>query len=418
MPLRFIFSCLSVFIMISVSGAADEKFITIGVSGTYSGGFASVGKHVGNGMTDYFAYLSAQGGIAYKDPATGKNEKMPIRVSIEDNRYNAASAITAYTNLRAKGANVIIGFGSTPGEVCASLASRDRFPYLAWYSYASPIAYWPRPRYYWSFLPSIAESATPMIKWFVTKKWQEKRKARIGILAADLPSWRVLGKPGIMDGYIRNQGGESAGIEFVPLETGDLSASIAKLVFHQKADCLILIGATSQTAVLAKDLKRMGIDTEKITVMCSLSAWDETLFTSVPQEIEGLYGEVHVISPDTDVPGMRLVKAAAKAAGRDPDKIVINYINGFMGAFVLETAIRRALEKNGYETTLSSGKAIRDELHSFGSIDPLGLAPYLEVRYTSEPYFINYARIVRAGKGKFEDAGDWIPIDRISGSLE
>jgi len=404
--------------MISLSGAADEKIITIGVSGTYSGGFAAVGKNVGDGMTDYFSYLSSQGGIAYKDPVSGKNEKMPIRIYIEDNRYNITRAVTAYRELKAKGANVIIGFGSTPGEVCAAFASQDRFPYLAWYSYASPIAYWPRPRYYWSFLPSIAESATPMIKWFITKKWQGARKAKIGILAADLPSWRVLGKPGLMDRYIQSQGGESVGIEFVPLETGDMTAPIANLVFHQKADCLIFIGASSQTAVLAKNLKRLGTDPEKITVICSLSAWDESLFSSVPKEIEGMYGEVHVISPHTDTPGMRLVKTAAKAAGKDPEKIVINYINGFMGAFVLETAIRRSLEKNGYEATVRFGSAIRDELHSFGSADPMGLAPAIEVRHTEHPYFINYARIVRAGKGRFEDAGDWIPIDRISGSLE
>ncbi len=418
MNIRFILSCLSVFMMMSGSAGADEKIIIIGVSGTYSGGFAAVGKNVGDGMTDYFSYLADHGGIAYTDPVSGKNEKMPIRIYIEDNHYNTTRAVTAYRDLKAKGANVIIGFGSTPGEVCAALASKDRLPYLAWYSYASPIAYWPRPQYYWSFLPSIAESATPMIKWFVTKKWQGERKARIGILAADLPSWRVLGKPGIMDGYIRSQGGESAGIEFVPLETGDMSAPLAKLLLHKKADCLVFIGASSQTAVLAKDLKQMGTDPEKTTVVCSLSAWDESLFSSVPLEIEGLYGEVHAVSPDTDTPGMRMVKAAAKAAGRDPEKIVMNYINGFMGAFVLETAIRRALEKHGYETTVRSGKVIRDELHSFGSADPMGLAPSIAVRHTDHAYFINYARIVRAGNGRFEDAGDWIPIDRISGSLE
>ncbi|MGE0087800.1 MAG: ABC transporter substrate-binding protein [Desulfococcaceae bacterium] len=391
--IRFILSCLSAFSMISLSGAADEKIITIGVSGTYSGGFAAVGKNVGDGMTDYFSYLVNQGGIAYKDPVSGKNEKMPIRIHIEDNHYNMNRAVTAYRELRAKGANVIIGFGSTPGEICASLASQDRFPYLAWYSYASPIAYWPRPQYYWSFLPAVSESATPIIKWFVTQKWQGKGKPKIGILAADLPSWRVLGKPGLMDGYIRSQGGESAGIEFVPLETGDMIAPIAKLLFHQKADCLVFIGASSQTPVLVKDMKRLGTDPEKITVICSLSAWDESLFSSVPQEIEGIYGEVHAVSPDTDTPGIRMVKTAAKAAGRDPEKIVMNYINGFMGAFVLETAIRRALEKHGYETVVRSGSAIRDELHSFGSADPMGLAPAIEVRHTEQPYFINYCLV-------------------------
>jgi len=418
MRIRYIWLCLCVFIMLAAPAAAAEKVLTIGVSGTYTGGFASVGKDVGDGMTDYLNHLAAQGGIVYKDPARGKDERVALRIFTEDNHYNVSKAVIAYQKLKAGGANVIIGFGSTPGEACAALASRDRLPYLSWYSYASPAGYRPKPQYYWSFLSTIAESATPMIKWFVKQKWQGPGKAKIGIMAAEVPSWKVLGKPGMMDAYIQNSGGELAGIEFIPLGSTDMSAPLTKLLSQQKADCLILIGTTAQTVVLAKDLKRMGVDLEKITVVCSLSAWDESLFKSIPNEVEGLYGEVHAVSPDTDIPGMDLVKKVAKASGRDTEAVVMNYTNGFLGAFVLETAIRRALEKKGYEKVAASGEAIQEELNSFAAADPLGLAPAIETKYADQPYFMNNARIVRAQNGRFRGAGDWIPIDRIRESLE
>ena len=418
MRIRYICLCLWVLMMLTASAFGAEKVLTIGISGTYTGGFADVGKNVCDGMTDYLSYLTEHGGIAYKDPATGKEERTALRIFIEDNQYNVAKAVIAYNKLKIRGVNAIIGFGSTPGEACAAFASQDRLPYLAWYSYASPAGYRPKPQYYWSFLPTIAESATPMIKWFAKQKWQGEGKSKIGILAAEVPSWKVLGKPGMMDSYMQSLGAEFAGVEFVPLGATDLSAGIDRLLFQKKADCLIFIGTTAQTVILAKNLRRMEVDTEKITVICSLSAWDESLFKSVPNEIEGLYGEVHAVSPHANIPGMVRVKAIAKAAGHNPEAIVMNYINGFTGAFALETAIRRALEKHGYEKVAESGEAIQEELNSFAPADPWGLAPVMETKHTDLPYFVNNARIVRAKNSRFENAGEWVLIDRISGSVD
>ncbi len=405
--------------LVMVQGAgAGEKILKIGISATYSGGFAAVGQHISDGQIDYLHWLSKNGGIAYTDPATGKPETVNLQLIVEDNQYNAAKAVLAYQQFREQGVNVILGFGSTPGEACSAKASQDHLPYLAWYSYASPAGYKPRPRYYWSFLPTVAESATPMIKWFITRKWQDERPARIGIMVADLPSWQMIKKPGLMAGYISSLGGELAGIEAFPLATPDLTPIAARLIFEKKVDCLVLIGALPHTVLLAKNLKQMGADLEKTTVVCNLSAWDESLFKSAPHLIEGMYGEVHMVSVDQKVPGMEKVREVAAWAGRDTKALVMNYTNGFLGAIVLETAIRRALEKHGYEKTAASGEPIRDELDSFRVTDAMQLCPALEVRYPDEPYFLNHARIVRAKAGKFEDSSDWLMIDRITGALE
>jgi len=125
-----------------------------------------------------------------------------------------------------------------------------------------------------------------------------------------------------------------------------------------------------------------------------------------------------MVSVDSDIPGMKMVKEIAVHAGRDPNSLMINYTNGMVGSILLVTAIQRALEKVGYEKIMQSGEAIRDELHNFKAYDPFGLAPTIEVKYPDLPYFLNYARIVQAKNGKVTDAGDWISVDRIQGTLE
>jgi len=147
-----------------------------------------------------------------------------FKVLIEDNQYNASKSVEIYNKFKAQGVNVIIGFGSTPGEACSANASKDQLPYFSWYSYASPSGYKPKPQYYWSLLPTIAESVTPMIKWFVTKKKQETGTPKLGIIAANVPSWQILRKPGLMDGYVESVGGKLVGIEMIPLAATDYSA--------------------------------------------------------------------------------------------------------------------------------------------------------------------------------------------------
>lgn len=398
---------------------APEKSLTVGVSATYTGGMAAIGKHVSDGMIDYLHWIASQGGIEYKDPVSGQTERVAIKVIWEDNQYDVAKATSAYKRLRAGGANVIIAFGSTPGEACAASCSRDKLPYLSWYSYASPAGYAPKPQYYWSLLPTIGESSTGMAKWFVKEKWQGVETPKVGYMAADIPSWRVLRKPGLMEPYIESIGGELVGIEFMPVTATDLSVPITRLIIDKKADCIIFIGTLGQTVVAAKDIIRLGIDLDETTIICNLSAWDESLFKSISREVEGLYGEIFSTLPTEDVPGMKVVREVSEWAGRSPEEVNVNYITGFVGSLVLEAAVKRALEKKGYESVASSGEDIRWELANFAPLDTGGLMPEVKITHPEvEPYFLVYTRITQAKGGRLNVVSDWITIDLIEGAIE
>jgi len=403
-------------LMIPGLASAGEKEIVVGMSATYTGGLAAIGKHVSDGMVDLLRYLGAHGGIEYKDSKTGKMEKVGLKVLWEDNQYNVAKAVAAYKSFKARGADMITGFGSTPGEACAASASRDKLPYLAWYAYASPAGYAPKPQYYWTLLPTVGESTTAMIKWFIKEQWKLDRKPRIGFMTTNIPSWRVMGKEGLMDKYLESVGAELAGIEFIPVIVTDLSIPLNRLVKDNKADCIIHSGILSDTVVLAKDLKRLGIDLKQVTVINNASAWDESLLTSIPQEVEGLYGEL--FNATKDCPGLERVKTVAKWAGRQESEITANYICGFLGSWVVEVGLTRALEKAGYEAVTKDGQVIKETLGTLARYDYGGLAPEVEVKYPEEPYFLNYSRVVEAKGGKFVPVGDWVAVDPIKGALE
>jgi hypothetical protein len=396
---------------------ADQRTLSIGCSLTYIGGGTS-GRGVSDGVLDYLNWMASHGGIEYKDPVSGNKEKVALKITWEDNAWDITKAITVYKRLKARGVNMIFGIGSGPGEACAATASRDKLPYLCAYGTASPAGYKPKPQYYFCFQPTIGEVETPPIKWFTKQKWQGNRPPRIGILCTDLPSWRVIGKPGQMDSYVKSVGGELAGIEFIPVLVTDMSVQLTRLVVEKKADCIFLIGVLTQTVVMAKDLQRIGIDTKKITVMCAQPAWDESLLKSIPGEMEGLYGQSQVVSSDEDVPGMRKVKEVAKWARRTPEEIVFNYTNGFAGAWLLEGMIKEALEKKGFQEVAKSGEIMRDVMSSYKPTDLGGLVQSWGVKHQDYPYFINSSLMFELKGGKFRKVGNWETVDRIPGAID
>ena len=395
---------------------APEKSLTLAVSATYTGGLGATGEHVCDGKIDYLHWIASQGGIEYKDPTSGQTETVAINVIWEDNQYDVAKATSAYKRMRAAGANAILGFGSTPGEACAAHASRDKIPYLSWYAYASPAGYDPKPQYYWTCLPSIAESSTAMAKWLVKEKLQGIQTPKIGYMALDVPSWRPLTKPGIMAPYIESIGGELVGIEWMPPLVTDLSVQITRLVTEKKAQGIVLIGTLDQAIVAAKDMSRLGIDPNEFPLVCNPSAWDESLLQF--REIEGLYGETICALPGADVPGMALVYQVAESAGRSPDELLVNYIAGLIGAQAFAEGVKRALENEGYDSVASSGEAIRHVLANFKRLDTGGLAE-IEMRYPDiEPFFLSGSRITQAKGGKFVLVSDVIELDLIKGALD
>jgi hypothetical protein len=313
---------------------AAEKAIPVGLSLVYSGSGAATGSSVSNGLLDHLMWINNQEGIEYRDPKTGKMERIKMKIIWEDNAYTPSKAVSIYKRFKAAGVKVILIFGSPTGEAISASLSRDRIPGIAMYAYASPAGYRPKPLYYASSAGTTVESFATMVKWFMST-WKGSSPPRIGLISADIPSWRILGDPEGAKAQVERLGGKWVGMEWVPLISTDSSVQISR--FLQKGiDTICSYGGVPNTIILAKDLTRLNVDVKKIKVVCNSSSWNESLLQAIPREGEGLYGEISGASVTEDVPGVRLAKEVAKWRGRKPGEVNNTYLPGFTWGYILK----------------------------------------------------------------------------------
>lgn len=416
-------SCLLIFT--AVEGACTkapapsvlQKTLPIGVSAVYTGALGAIGKSSSNGILDHIRWIASQGGIKYKDAKSGQIEQVATDVYWEDNQYDVAKSVSAYKRLKAFGVKAIASVGSSPGEACAPSASRDKLPYFSSYAVASPAGYAPKPQYYWASHPTVAELIAGPLKWLVQEKLRGIDRPKVGLIVIDQPSSRPLANPGLMDSYVASIGGELIGIEWAPVLLTDSSVQLTRLVSGKGAQGIAFAGTLDQMVVISKDMRRLGIDPAKVPLVASCTAWDESLLQF--KEVEGMYGQVVTALPDEDVPGMKLLKEVATWANRPPQEINTVYIQGYCGALVLTEAIKRALEKDGYDSVMASGDSIRQQMATFQPVDSGGLMPDLGVKYPDiEPFFCNGNVITQAQGGKFVKVSNWVPFDLIKGAIE
>lgn len=390
---------------------AAEKTLTVGLSLVYSGGMAPNGSSTSNGILDHLMWINNQGGIEYRDPGTGKLERMKMKIVWEDNAANPAKGMSVYKRLKAAGAMVIFGYASTPMEVISSSLSRDKIPGFAMYAYASPAGYRPQPQYYAAAIGTPVESVATHVKWFLSR-WKENRPARIGAFVLDLPSWRIIGDPEGVKAYVEKMGAQWLGVEWLPLVTTDTSVQISRMM-KQGVDCISSICVISSTIVIAKDLSRLGVDLNKVTVVSHPAGYDESLLKIIPREGEGLYGEIMTPLPEEEnVPGVKLSKEIAQWRGRKPEEVNSTYIPGVAAGYLMKAALKNALEKVGAEKITPTD--IRDALFTLKNVDMGGLVPPVTVDEPDYPVVgLNHIKYTRIQGGKIKVISDWVKREKV-----
>jgi ABC-type branched-subunit amino acid transport system substrate-binding protein len=395
------------FIFISGIQAA-EKAIPVGLSLVYSGSSAATGSSVSNGLLDHLMWINNQGGIEYRDPKSGKMERIKMKIIWEDNAYNPSKSVSIYKRFKAAEVKVVLVFGSPTGEAISASLSRDRIPGIAMYAYASPAGYRPQPLYYASGSGTTVESFATMVKWFMST-WKESRPPRIGLISADIPSWRILGDPEGAKAQVERLGGRWVGMEWVPMISTDNSVQISRLL-QKGIDVICSYGGVPNTIILAKDLARLNVDVKKIKVICNSSSWNETLLQAIPREGEGFYGEISGALVTENVPGVRLAKEVAKWRGRKPEEVNNTYLPGFTWGYSLKAALRNALEKAGPDQLTPTD--VRDALFSLKNADTGGL-DNVTVEDSNFPTFSNHTRYSIMEKGQFRIISDWVKSEKV-----
>ena len=244
---------------------AAAKTLTIGILGSLTGPLRSVGEGAIS-VQDYFTDLNAtQGGIKYKDPQTGKEELVRIRILMGDHAWDTAKCVSLYERFKADGMQFMFANGSAPAAALYTAAMRDKIPGLQVDTTTDPFIYEIEKPYLAMDGPTLPAYHPGVYAWYA-KEWKaagKTGKPKIGCLAADVATRRVLDKPelGLVD-YLTNVLGndvEFIGNAYMPMAPVDVKGELSKFVDKGVDILLVEHWGSGACRVLINDAISLGM---------------------------------------------------------------------------------------------------------------------------------------------------------------
>jgi len=356
-----------------------------------TGAFGLQGKEYAEGILDYIRYVNEKrGGI--------KRQKWDLLLT--DYQYEIPQAIAAYRKFISEdGVVAILGWGTGDTEAMAPMISKDQIPYLS-ASYSVHLT--DATKFPYNFIGATSYSTQARVACqFIKLDWKRwtERAPRVCFMYSETG----FGRSPIADGKAE---AARLGVQVVTDRIVDLQAADAtsqlRLMEQDGADYLILQANIDSSAVVTKDLRRLGLKTKLI---CLNWAIDEIWLEMVGEAGEGVYGCIpYALWSDTDLPGVRLMHEVSKIYHPEMKKGNSRYVQGFAAAMLLEEALKRA----GVNPT---GKKIKEAFETFRNFSPMGILPPVTYTATShEP--CNSLRIYQVRKGKLVPITNYIAVSR------
>ncbi|GEM_PF-6131329 len=370
----------------------QEKTITIGILGALTGPLRAIGEGA-TSCHDYFTNLNeTKGGIQYLDPKTGKKETVRVRVLLGDHGWDVAKSVSLYERFKQQGMQYVYANGSSPSAAIYTACVRDKIPGQHIDCTCDPYVYeLPRP-----FLAMATMDLPSGIMSFLeyhTMQWKKSGnpgKLKLGILAADVPSRRVLDKPefGIPEFTTRILGNDLdyQGAVYIPVAPVDVKAELSRVL--EKGPDLIMVEHWGSGAcrVVLNDAVTLGLHKKGITLDIDWLPADVAM--AEPKLIEEytksaklrtyVYGWCgnEPASIQEKYPGLKLAfdLAAKYHDGQIPEQRAgWYYLYGVSEAIIGHQVIQNALEKVGYADL--NGDILRDSLFGLDPVNTGGLLP-------------------------------------------
>jgi branched-chain amino acid transport system substrate-binding protein len=309
---------------LSSTGFAQQ---TIKVGGIFdlTGGTGDVGGPYALAARDYINYVNRQGGV------NGKK----IDLIDTDYAYKIPQAISAYKDMVSKGVIAILGWGTGDTEAMAPMITTDKIPYLS-ASYSEHLVFEKTP-YNFILATTYSDQARLALKW-IKDNWKDKSRApRVALLYSDTG----FGRAPMQDAeeYAKKIGVEIADKEIVGLQ--DLDAT-TQLLNMQKKNCDFAINqhTTMATSTILKDAKKLGLKTRFVGLNWTFS---EKLTQMAGDAAEGFMAPMpFAFWHETKIKGVQFMHRVRKEVTGKEDAQPVNYTQGFIGAYLLVEALKKA----------------------------------------------------------------------------
>jgi branched-chain amino acid transport system substrate-binding protein len=372
-----------VFVMLLLTGTGyAQQTIKIGGIFDLTGGTGDVGGPYAAAARDYIGYVNKYGGV------NGKK----IEMIDTDYAYKIPQAVAAYKDMQSKGVIAILGWGTGDTEAMANMIATDKIPYLS-ASYSEHLVFDKTP-YNFICATSYSDQTRLALKW-IRDHWKDKsRSPRVALIYND----SGFGRSPIQDAeeFAKKIGVEIADKEIVGLQ--DLDATTQLLNMQKKnIDFAINQHTTMATSTILKDAKKLGLKTRFIGLNWTFS---EKLVQMAGEAAEGFMAPMpFAFWNETKIKGVQFMHKVRKEMNGKEDAQPVNYTQGFIGAYLLVEALKKAGDN-------LTGPNLKQVLEN-NKFDMMGLCA--DIAYKPELRKPNVsAKMYIIRKGKIEPLTDYL----------
>jgi len=331
---------LSVFLLSGVGFA--QQTIKIGGIFDLTGATGDVGAPYAEAARDYINYVNKQGGV------NGKK----IELIDTDYAYKIPQAVSSYKEMVSKGVIAILGWGTGDTEAMAPMIATDKIPYIS-ASYSEHLVFEKTP---YNFIAgtTYSDQARLALQW-IKDNWKDKSRApRVALIYND----SGFGRSPIQDSedFAKKIGVEIVDKEIVGLR--DLDATTQLLNMQKKnPDFAINQHTLMATATILKDAKKLGLKNKFIGLNWAFS---EKLIEMAGDASEGFMAPMpFAFWTESKVKGVEFMQKVRKEMSGKSDPQPVNYSQGFISAYLLVEALKKAgnnLTGEGIKKVLETNK--------------------------------------------------------------
>lgn len=322
--MKRILAVVTVLLMLASFGYAQQ---TIKIGGIFdvTGATGDVGGPYAEAARDYIAYVNKHGGV------NGKK----IELIDVDYQYKIPQAVSAYKEMVSKGVIAILGWGTGDTEAMAPMIANDKIPYIS-ASYSEHLVFEKTP-YNFVGATTYSDQARLALKW-IKDNWKDKsRNPKVALIYNDTG----FGRSPIQDAeeFAKKIGVDIVDKQIVGLK--DLDATTQLLNMQKKEpDFAIIQQTTMATSTILKDAKKLGLKTKFIGLNWTFS---EKLIEQAGAAVEGFYAVMpFAFWHETDVKGVQFMHKVRKEIKGKEDPQPVNYTQGFIAAYLLVEALKKA----------------------------------------------------------------------------
>ncbi len=374
-----------VLLALAACGGGNDEGGTIKLGGIHdlTGPTSDAGTPYADGIRDYIKFVNANGGI----------DGRQIDFMSQDYAYAVDQAEQLYSQYTSKEVVGFQGWGTGDTEALRGRVAEDKIPFMS-ASYSEALADPAEAPY--NFLVGTSYSGQFIIALQYAK---DNGATTVALMHHDSP----FGTSPLADGiaWAEANGMEVIGIP-MPKGASDFTAELTQ-VTDAGAEYIVVQNVSSPAATLAKDISRLGMDTQMICLnWCS----DELFVELSGDAAEG----VIAASPFAFVnSGASLIedeiRPYTEEAGIDLEAKGVHYVQGWVTMRVMVDAIREVVA-NGDEVT---GENIHAALEGFTNYSTGDVTTPLT--YTSSDHAGNKAlRLYQVKNGVHEQMTDYIEV--------